>query len=80
MKYRPKEEKTAAITIIAIVAVLGVLRVAVITVAVTIPMQQAKAQQTDAHSIHQRLTLQRDGASWEGDRIEKIYQIHKLTN
>ena len=46
MKYRSKEEKTAAITIIAIVAALAVLRVAVITVAVTIPMQQAKAQQT----------------------------------
>jgi hypothetical protein len=51
MKYRSKEEKTPAITIIAIVAALAVLRVAVITVAVitvavTIPMQQAKAQQT----------------------------------
>lgn len=47
MKYRSMEEKTAAITIIAIVAAaLTVLRVAVIPVAVTIRMQQAKAQQT----------------------------------
>ncbi|HEX5977108.1 MAG TPA: hypothetical protein VFY68_07510 [Nitrososphaeraceae archaeon] len=38
-----EEEKTTTIAIIAIVAALGLLRVVVVTVAVTIPQQQVEA-------------------------------------
>jgi type IV secretory pathway component VirB8 len=43
MNYHSNEEKTISMAIIAIVAALGVLGVVVITVAVTIPLQEAEA-------------------------------------
>jgi hypothetical protein len=54
MKYHSNEEKTTSIAIIAIVAALAMLGVVVVTVAVTIPLQQAEAKGCIGNNFNSR--------------------------